>query len=48
MTTGINFLASIQTSRYRSLTMDGWLSLSFSARTEKWLGTHPLARFTKA
>ena len=44
----VNFLASIHTSRYRSLTMNGRVSLGFPTGTEKRLRAHPSARFAKA
>jgi len=43
----IHLLASIQASRYRSLTVDGWIGLGFTAGTEKGLGAHPPARLAK-
>jgi hypothetical protein len=48
MATPINFLASIHTSRYRSLTMNRRVSLGFPAGAEKRLRAHPSARLAKA
>jgi hypothetical protein len=44
----INFLASIHTSRYRSLTMNRRVGLGFATGAEKRLGAHPSAMFAKA
>jgi hypothetical protein len=44
----INFLASIHTSRYRSLTMNRRVGLGFATGAEKRLSAHPSARFAEA
>jgi hypothetical protein len=48
MPTPINFLASIHTSRYRGLTMNGRVGLGFATGAEKRLRAHPSARLAKA
>jgi hypothetical protein len=45
--TCIHLLTSIQASRYRSLTVDGWIGLGLTAGAEKGLGAHPPARLAK-
>ena len=48
MTTRVYFFASVNASRWWSLTMNRWVGLGLSTRTEKRLRAHPSAGLTEA